>query len=158
MRKYIPFFLLMALMLAACTDGTIIPEKGNFSFDLPDGYSLANRTDSQCDIVRDDSGTVGGFEITQLKLKDLKDKNTKNILHYLQTDFYGTNYVEFVSMHMGKEHPAVSVSMTAHYEDGTSRDCKHCFFEKEKGVYHMWFDMTVLEQGAEQDFLDSIRQ
>ncbi len=145
--------LLIATMLVGCGDKTVVPEKGDFSFSLPDGYSIKNITDTKCDLVQDDSGaTVGGFAITDLKIRDLKDENTKNIMQYLKTSFHKTNSVEFCAMNFGHTHPAVSVNITAYYEDNRASKYSHYFFEKDLGVYHMYFDMSVAEEGIQLDF------
>lgn len=78
---YFLALLLMATMLVGCGDKTVVPEKGDFSFSLPEGYSIASITDTQCDIIHDDSGTViGGIAVTDLRLKDLKDENIKKVI------------------------------------------------------------------------------
>lgn len=144
--------LLFSVMIAGCGDKTVIPKKGDFSFSVPEGYSIENITDTQCDILQDNGSVIGGIAITDLKLKDLKDKNTKNVMHFLQTSFHKTNDVEFFAMNFGKTHPAVSVNITAHYEDSTASNYIHYFFEKDLGVYHLWFDLDVAEQGIQLDF------
>lgn len=150
---YFLALLLMATMLVGCGDKTVVPEKGDFSFSLPEGYSIASITDTQCDIIHDDSGTViGGIAVTDLRLKDLKDENIKKVMQYLRTTFHKTNRVEFCSMNYGEAHPGVSVNVTAHYDDNTSEEYWHYFFEKELGVYHLWFDMSLAEQGIQLDF------
>lgn len=149
--------LLVSTIIVGCGDKTIIPEKGDFSFSLPEGYSIANITDTQCDIIQDDSGrTIGGFAITDFKIKDLRDEDTKNIMQYLRTSFHKTNRVEFCAMNFGNTHPTVSVNITAYYEDKSASEFWHYFFEKDMGVYHMWFDMSVAEEGIRSDFVPII--
>ena len=63
----------LAVILCGCAGRTVEPEKGDFSFDLPDGYAVSNVTDKNCSIVRqEDSTVVGGIEVTGLKRGDLK--------------------------------------------------------------------------------------
>jgi hypothetical protein len=72
MKKYLVLILLFMLILSGCSDKTIVPAAGDFSFDLPDGYSVTNTTDKNCSIVRDeDEVVVGGIEVTALKCKDV---------------------------------------------------------------------------------------
>lgn len=150
MKKYIVIGFLLAVILTGCADETVVPEKGDFSFELPEGYSISDVADKNCSIVRDeDNAVVGEIELTELKYKDLKDDDAKNIMMYLQNDFHMTNDVEYIAFHWGNEHPIVCVSLKKYGED----DFSHTFFEKASGIYHMWFDMKVMDPEAESQFM-----
>lgn len=130
------------------------PKRGDFSFALPDGYSVSNVTDKTCSILRDeDSTVVGGVEITQLEYDDLTDDDAKDIMLYLQRDFHMTNDIEFIASNWGNKHPIVCVTLKRHGDDGEERNFSHTFFERDSGVYHMWFDMDAMDPEIESEFL-----
>lgn len=156
MRKQNHLLIIAALVLilSACGVRAVMPERGEFAFALPKGYSFWNMQDLSCSILRqEDKTVVGGFEVTGLTQKALLDRNTKDILVYLQNDFHRTNDVEFFALEDSKNNPVVSIMMTRHNVDGEeSREFYHRFFEKDGAVYHMWLDGGVMELCDYQDF------
>ena len=145
----------LAVILCGCAGRTVEPEKGDFSFDLPDGYAVSNVTDKNCSIVRqEDSTVVGGIEVTGLKRGDLKNSGSNHIMLYLQNDFHKTNDIEFIASHWGEKKPIVCVNLTRHEEDTEEKHgFSHTFFEKDSCVYHMWFDGNVMDLELESQFL-----
>ena len=139
--------LVVTILLAGCAKSDPIPQKADFSFPLPEGYSLADETEEDCVIADKDGRAVGGFAVTKLRRRDLKDSNTKNILRYLQGEFHKTNNVEFMAMHGGEEDPFVVVTMTRHSDDSNEqRRFNHTFFEHGSMVYHLWLDCDLLDE------------
>lgn len=154
MKKIIAIFSLFALLLTGCADKTVVPEVGDFSFDLPEGYAIANITDKNCAIIRNEDGVIaGGIEITTLTLKDVNGNDSLNILLYLQNDFHNTNNVEYIASHWGKKHEIVSVNLKKHTDEGQEEMYKHLFFEKDKGIYHIWLYQDVVDSDTQQQFL-----
>lgn len=155
MKKILIIGLFLIVMLTGCANDESAPKKGDFTFELPDGYSVSNVMDDSCSIVRTkDSAVVGEIEITTLKLRDLNDSKTRNILLYLQSDFHKTNNIEFISSHWGDEHPVVSVKLTKIDDDTAEKHYfSHVFFEKSSCVYHMWFDLDVIEAEQADKFI-----
>lgn len=158
MKKMITL-VLSALLLSAVISGcgSKMPEKGDFSFDLPEGFSVSNVTDQNCSIVRDEDGVaVGGFELTQLKRRDLKDSNTTNVMKYVQHEFHKTNDIEFFAANWGHKHPIITINLTKHEDNSVEKhDFNHIFFENEKdsGVYHIWFDLAVIDSDIAHNFI-----
>lgn len=103
MKKMFKFWLaviccLTFTILTGCNDSEAKPQKGDFSFEMMDGYSLSDMTDENCTIVCNQNNvTVGGVEITNLKSGELNDDATTNIMLYLQNEFHKTNNVEFIA-------------------------------------------------------------
>ncbi len=143
--------LLAMVLLAGCAKTA--PQEAGFSFPLPEGYAIADATEESCSIVREESGeTVGGFEVTELRRSDLKDKNFKNILRYLQNQFHKTNNVEFIAMHGGEGEPFVEVTLTRNSDDWEEqRHFYHTFFERDSLVYHLWRDCDLLDEEEVQE-------
>ncbi len=158
MRKMITL-VLSALLLSAIISGcgSKMPEKGDFSFDLPEGFSVSDVTDQNCSIVHDEDGTaVGGIELTQLKRRDLKDSDTINAMKYVQHEFHKTNDIEFFASNWGDKHPIITINLTKYEDDSEEKhDFSHIFFENEKdsGVYHMWFDLAVIDSDIADNFI-----
>lgn len=153
MKKITAIFLLFVLMLTGCGDKTVIPEVGDFSFDLPEGYSIVNITDKSCSITRDEDNTVaGGIEVTTLTLKDVNGSKSDNIMLYLQNDFHDTNNVEYITSHWGKKHKIVSVNLKKYTDEGQEEMYTHFFFEKDMGVYHIWLYQDVVDADVQKEF------
>lgn len=151
--------LVVTILLAGCAKSDPIPQKADFSFPLPEGYAIANETGESCSIVREETGeAVGGFELTELRRKDLKDKNFKNILRYLQNEFHKTNNVEFMAMHGEDEKgPFVVVTMTRHSDDSDEqRHFNHTFFEHGSMVYHLWLDCDLLDEEETHEITSTV--
>lgn len=147
-------FIAVCLFAAGCSK-TTLPEKGDFTFQLPEGYRVGNITDLTCDIIRNEDETaVGAIEVTALSRKDLKDTQTKKVMRYLQEDFHETNNVEFYASNWGHQNPIVIITLTRYNADRTERhDFYHAFFEKDACVYHMWFDLERIDWDIPHDFL-----
>lgn len=153
MKKYAALIVLFMFILTGCSDQTVVPEAGDFSFDLPDGYSVANITEQNCSIVRDEDGViVGGIEVTALKHKDVNGRNSENVILYLQNDFHMTNNIEYTAFHWGKTHKIIEVSLKKHTDDGQEEMFLHYFFEKDPVIYHCWLDTDAVDSEAANQF------
>ena len=153
MKKTAAILLFFVLLLTGCVDKTVIPEVGDFSFDLPAGYSIADVTEKNCTIIRDeDNAVAGGMEVTTLTLKDVSGSKSDNIMLYLQNDFHNTNNVEYITSHWGEKHKIVSVNLKKHTDDGQEEMYTHLFFEKDLGIYHIWLYQDVVDAGVQEEF------
>ena len=143
-------FALILVILAGCSGKDTTVKLGDFSFKLSDGYSLSDVTSENCDIVRDqDNAIIGGIEVTSLKPKDLNDSDdaTAKIMSYLQSEFHKTNNVEFIASFNGETNPIVKIKLTKIADDTSDKSYfDHVFFTKDALVYHMWFDLGVVDQ------------
>lgn len=156
-RAQAALILVVTILLAGCAKSA--PQKADVSFPLPEGYAIADETGESCSIVREETGeAVGGFELTELRRKDLKDKNFKNILRYLQNEFHKTNNVEFMAMHGEDEKgPFVVVTMTRHSDDSDEqRHFNHTFFEHGSMVYHLWLDCDLLDEEETHEITSTV--
>ena len=120
---------LLLVLLAGCSGRAAEVKQADFSFNTPEGYSLSDVTDESCNIVSDEGGAIiGGITVTSLKPKLLSND-------------------EFIALYGGKENPSVTINLTKIADDtGEKAHFRHIFFEKDAVVYHMWFDLDVVDQ------------
>lgn len=144
--------------LTACSGKDTADKRGDFSFESVEGYAFSDITDENCTIVSDEnSETVGGVEITNLKPGELDDATTTNIMLYLQDEFHKTNNVEFMASRWGDEKPIVIINLTKADDEAEQKaSFYHVFFEKESSVYHMWFDLSVIDQEIAEQFISTV--
>lgn len=164
MKKVLLLCLILVLLISGCggeapVPETVVPAPADFSFSLPEGYSIANAEDFRCSILRDEDGAaVGGMEVTSLSRKALTEENSDSVLYYLQNSFHQTNNVEFITFHWGDGESVKSVDMRVHHEDGTQNMFSHYFFEWDTWVYHLWLDTDILGDTEPNDFLSAVMQ
>ena len=129
---------LLLVLLAGCSGRAAEVKQADFSFNTPEGYSLSDVTDESCNIV----------SVTSLSPELLTNEDsTTEIMTYLQNEFHKTNNVEFIALYGGKENPSVTINLTKIADDtGEKAHFRHIFFEKDAVVYHMWFDLDVVDQ------------
>lgn len=90
--------ILLAIIFGMCLNEDESLKMEDFSFNLPEGYSVVNVTDNNCSIAYGNENThVGGLEISQMKKSVLSTKGTTEIMTYLQENFHKTNNVEFAA-------------------------------------------------------------
>lgn len=161
MKKLFSLLCVLAFLLSGCDTSpeppeTVVPAPADFSFSLPEGYSIAYAEEYCCSIQRDaDCVAVGGMEVTSLSRKALTEDGSDSVLYYLQNSFHKTNNVEFVTFHFDGE-PAKSVNMRVHREDGTQNMFTHYFFEWDTSVFHLWLDTDILGDVEPNDFLSAV--
>ena len=152
-------FALLLVMLTGCSGKAAEVKQADFSFNTPEGYSLSDVTDESCNIVSDEDGAViGGIEATNLKTKLLTDDSTTEIMTYLQNEFHKTNNVEFIALHGGEGNPFVTINLTKIADDtGEKSHFRHIFFEKDGMVYHLWFDLDVVDEAVAGEIAAFVR-
>ena len=152
MKRFIILGLCLLLFLTGCSTMQI-PDTGDFYFDLPDGYILADITAKSCSIIRtEEEMTIGGMELTALSTKDLNGKNTQNIVNYLMGDFHQTYNVEYLASHWGKKQKIVVVHLDKPSDSGHEEHFSHIFFKKDSEVYHLWLDLNIVDYDTESQF------
>ena len=144
MKRYISLLLLFALILPGCADKTAVPEVGDFTFVLPEGYSVTDKTDTNCSITRDEDGTVvGGIILTQLTEKTMDEKIPLHLDSVTGPEVIN----EYFSWNAESE--GSPVKLVTHYMTDPETNVKEEFyrilFVKDGGVYDMWFDMKLID-------------
>lgn len=161
MKKFCVIVSLLAIILGtccACSKEDTNSGMGDYSFDLPEGYSTIDMSDNSCSFVYDkNNSTVGGIEITQMRKRDLSDEGAAKIMMYLQEEFHETNNIEFVAFVGGGKKPHVGVTLTK-IDDTTGEKWHfyHVFFEKDSFIYHAWFDEDVIENEIKEQIIDTL--
>lgn len=136
--------LVFCLPIGVCAD-----DPGFSDYPLPEGYSLADITDTSCSLVKEGQ-VVGGFAITDLDLESLEDWRNwdeENILppkliQYLERDLPDTIYDEY--MIEGWEPYATVIFVLNNSETDERREYVHNFFEKNGQVWDLWVDRDAL--------------
>ena len=144
--RFFILFTLLAMLLLGCQNQPI-PEKGDFSFSVPDGYSLSNITDKTCDILRSDGTLVGGIVLTEIAPKDMKrNSDSPAIARYLDSVAGLENMSEYFSW-LGEESDYPTQYMDHYITDLETQEktsYKRVIFVHDGGVYDMWFDLQVM--------------
>lgn len=73
-RILILVVLLFLFLFGAYCTSSLPPSKGDFTFDLPESYSVSEITDKNCSVVDANGTVIGGIILT-----DLRVKNTRNL-------------------------------------------------------------------------------
>lgn len=145
--------LVMFALLTAMTlfGGSTPPEVGDFTFDLPEGFSMADITEKSCTIVNSENIQVGGINLTGLRAKDIRKSGSDDFGRYLNDVAWGC---EFFSWNGGdRSHPLQYMSMTVTDPDTQQKqEYYRVFFVRKSGVYDMWFDLAQIHRDTVSEF------
>ena len=141
--KLILVFLVLAMVISGCNSREKAPEAGDFSFELPEGFTISDVTDMTC-TVRDGEGTVvSTIRLTDITPSQLWDDDGA-LPRYLNKVAYGCEYFGWKG---GDEaHPLHYI--TLYFPDLDSlarRESYRVRFVKDGGVYDMWLDRKKLD-------------
>lgn len=154
MRKGMLIFLilLLSVMISGCHKEDSAPEKGDFSYDLPEGFTISDVTEKDCAIVSSDGVTVGGMILTDLKGKDLTGTDRVAMSQYLENIAEGSEYFSWTG---GDDaHPIWYLTQSFTDPDSQEkREYYRVFFVKDSGVYDLWFDMERIDEDIISEFL-----
>lgn len=114
----------------------------DFSFDLPEGYSIANISDTQCDILCGEV-KIGEIVFTTLNPSDIEDTGDKELHLYLNT--YGPSPLicEYISM-FWESHISVTMKITDPSTNAVENS-QHHIFERKKAVYDLWINTDIID-------------
>ena len=140
--KLILVFLVLAMVISGCNSREKAPEAGDFSFELPEGFTISDVTDMTC-TVRDGEGTVvSTIRLTDITPSQLWDDDGA-LPRYLNKVAYGCEYFGWKG---GDEaHPLHYI--TLYFPDPDTlerRESYRVLFVKDGGVYDMWLDKEKL--------------
>ena len=141
--KWILAVLMLTLALSGCNSREKAPEAGDFSFELPEGFTISDVTDMTC-TVRDGEGTVvSTIRLTDITPSQLWDDDGA-LPRYLNKVAYGCEYFGWKG---GDEaHPLHYI--TLYFNDPNTlerREGYRVLFVKDGGVYDMWLDRKKLD-------------
>ena len=145
MRKInlIAAILMLALAISGCAFREEVPEAGNFSFELPEGFTISDVTDMTCTVLDGDGTVVSTIRLTDITPSQLWYDDGA-LPRYLNKVAYGCEYFGWKG---GDEaHPLHYI--TLYFPDPDTlerRESYRVLFVKDGGVYDMWLDRKKLD-------------
>lgn len=141
--KLILVFLVLAMVISGCTSREKAPEAGDFSFELPEGFTISNVTDMTCTVLDGEGTVVSTIRLTDITPSQLWDDDGA-LPRYLNKVAYGCEYFGWKG---GDEaHPLHYI--TLYFPDPDTlerRESYRVLFVKDGGVYDMWLDKEKLD-------------
>lgn len=136
--------LMLALVITGCGAREQVPQVGDFSFELPDGFTISNVTDTSCAVLDAEGTVVSTIRLTDITPSQLWDDDDAALPRYLNKVAYGCEYFGWKG---GDEaHPLHYI--TLYFNDPNTlerREGYRVLFVKDGGVYDMWLDREKLD-------------
>ncbi len=122
----------------------------SFDFSLPEGYEIADVTDKSCSIVDANGTAVGGFVLTGLTARSVRDMDRDMGVYLRNID----ESYEYFSWKGGDFwHPVQDMSLNITIPGREEKKVySRIFFVKDSGVYDMWFDCDLIDEKAISEF------
>ena len=145
MAKWILVFLMLALVVSGCGSREAVPEVGDFSFDLPEGFTISDVTDTSCTVLDGEGAVVSTIRLTDITPSQLWDDDDGALPRYLNKVAYGCEYFGWKG---GDEaHPMYYITLYFGDPDTLERrESYRVLFVKNGGVYDMWLDKKNLDE------------
>ena len=141
--KWILAVLMLTLALSGCGSREKVPQVGDFSFELPEGFTISNVTDMTCTVLDGEGTVVSTIRLTDITPSQLWDDDGA-LPRYLNKVAYGCEYFGWKG---GDEaHPLHYI--TLYFSDPNTlqrREGYRVLFVKDGGVYDMWLDREKLD-------------
>ena len=141
--KWILAVLMLTLALSGCNSREKAPEAGDFSFELPEGFTISDVTDMTCTVLDGEGTVVSTIRLTDITPSQLWDDDGV-LSRYLNKVAYGCEYFGWKG---GDEaHPLHYI--TLYFPDPNTlqrREGYRVLFVKDGGVYDMWLDREKLD-------------
>ena len=142
--KLILVFLMLVLAVSGCGSREEVPEVGDFSFDLPEGFTISDVTDISCTVLDGEGAVVSTIRLTDITPSQLWDDDDGALPRYFNKVAYGCEYFGWKG---GDEaHPLHYI--TLYFGDPNTlerRESYRVLFVKDGGVYDMWLDREKLD-------------
>lgn len=141
--KWILAVLMLTLALSGCGSREKVPQVGDFSFELPEGFTISDVTDMTCTVLDGEGTVVSTIRLTDITPSQLWDDDGA-LPRYLNKVDYGCEYFGWKG---GDEaHPLHYI--TLYFSDPNTlqrREGYRVLFVKDGGVYDMWLDREKLD-------------
>ena len=141
--KWILAVLMLTLALSGCGSREKVPQVGDFSFELPEGFTISDVTDMTCTVLDGEGTVVSTIRLTDITPSQLWDDDGA-LPRYLNKVAYGCEYFGWKG---GDEaHPLHYI--TLYFSDPNTlqrREGYRVLFVKDGGVYDMWLDREKLD-------------
>lgn len=122
-----------------------------FAFELPNGFTISDISDKECSIIDEAGLCIGGFTITEMKKKDIKDSDGVSLAQYLNQIHEGSEYIAWNGADPKKPVKYVNESVPIK-NSGEHKEFYHVFFERNSLVYDMWFDTDMIDSDMIEKF------
>ena len=142
--KWIFVFLVLALAVSGCGSREKVPEVGDFSFELPEGFTISDVTDMSCTVLDGEGTVVSTIRLTDITPSQLWDDDDSALPRYLNKVAYGC---EFFGWKDGDEAHTLHY-ITLYFSDPNTlerRESYRVLFVKDGGVFDMWLDREKLD-------------
>ena len=90
--KWILVFLMLALAVSGCGSREAVPEVGDFSFELPEGFTISDVTDTSCTVLDGECAVVSTIRLTDITPSQLWDDDDSALPRYFNKVAYGCEY------------------------------------------------------------------
>lgn len=142
-RSIVFLIILLTVLMCGCHSDSV--QKGDFTFELPEGFTVSDVTDQSC-AIKDSSGTtVGGFILTGLRARDLQGSDNTALNRYLNNVAWGCEFFSEPADNHWYTIQLVRMSVT----DPDTRErseYQRVLFVKDSAVYDMWFDKALMDE------------
>jgi len=153
-RTIAAIFLILATFICGCGKNAqprVLPEKGDFSFILPEGYSLDDISDTECTIINEGGTAVGGIRLADILPKELADKKSTALPRYLDSRVPGCEFFSWV----GSDPKNPVHYVTQQFSDPETQERRAIYrliFVKNDIVYDLYLDTALISDDEIERF------
>ena len=117
---------------------------GDFTITPPAGYTIADISDMDCSIIRNEDGAVvGGIILTQLTEKSMEENIRLHLNSITEPEFY-SDYFSWNAESEGSPVKLVSHYVRDRKTDELEEEFQRIIYVEDGDVYDMWFDTKLI--------------
>lgn len=152
----------LAFTLMGCqreTEQSTVLETADFSFPVPEGYTIVDASETQCTICKDET-VVGGIVMTDLNNGSIKDIDKTELRKYLDIFAPAPLIYEYMAMYFSdNSYDYISINFKV-TDTGTMDEnyYHHYLFEKSSSCYDLWLSDDLVSEDEQKEILTSIAQ
>lgn len=149
--------MVLPTILGGCGSSKTPAPAGDFLFDLPRKYSLADMTSDRCSLMQDDL-LLGGIAITDLDPDGIADTDNTALRQYLESFAPLPLTYEYISMYCDTDDRAyTNITLRINNpETGSSSNYHHYLFEKDDKCYDLWMDDACMDEEEQRVLVRSV--
>ena len=126
--------------------------KGDFTMEPPDGYTIADISDMDCSIIRNEDGAVvGGIILTQLTEKSMEENIRLHLNSITEPEFY-SDYFSWNAESEGSPVKLVSHYVRDRKTNELEEELQRIIYVEDGDVYDMWFDTKLISMDEIDSF------
>lgn len=151
---------LMALIIMGCQNREQLNTEtttADFTFYLPDEYSISDISDTGCSIYQG-TEAVGGIVLTRLNNGSIVDIDKTELRQFLDTFAPVPLIYEYVAMYSSNDdYDYVSINFTVtDTETMESNNYHHYLFERNSGCYDLWLIDELVNEEEQKALLIAV--